>query len=578
MGQSSLLALLEVAEAETAKRKRKTEETDPSNDVPSVLTYPSKRAELAPAAVAQCTDPATSNAPEMSAAPASGPRGQPLILPTSTTTALPQTRPGHSVIKSSSDVGVQIQGGQSSRGQISMDHAGIARSLLNNPEFARACAEYIPSSGKEFVAMNGNSLNGKLMAEATVFMDQMKFLSAQCKKALATITAQAKDLEILNSTCNKQRNEIDSLKNLVVDKDKTILIRERWCRELRKAVNELRISLEKTKEERDVRVAKAESRVAKTEQQAQIAWEKITELENKLKVKEEEEAQVSKKFGEVTISLNDTMNMIQEMTISLRGVDFCSLEMPKEQNDVQNSALQLTALERKKAEENLMNLAEDQKQLRGSMSVIRYMGDMGDEIDIEVLRKMKAVLKELRKKEEKLEGLEVKNETLTLRYIRIKAELLEAREKMITGLEEISSFAPIGVERMGELDSKPFLEAMERRYNEELVEERALELYTQWEEYLKDPGWCPFKSIKLEGKYQVKVDEEDEKLKNLRNEWGEEVYVAVTNVLLEMFEYNPYSGRCSVPKLWNFKKGRKASLKEAIECLIEEHKTLCEQS
>lgn len=46
---------------------------------------------------------------------------------------------------------------------------------------------------------------------------------------------------------------------------------------------------------------------------------------------------------------------------------------------------------------------------------------------------------------------------------------------------------------MGELDSKPFFEAMKRKYNEEEAEDKASELCSLWEEYLKDPDWHPFK-------------------------------------------------------------------------------------
>jgi len=57
-------------------------------------------------------------------------------------------------------------------------------------------------------------------------------------------------------------------------------------------------------------------------------------------------------------------------------------------------------------------------------------------------------------------------------------------------------------------------------------------------------------------------------LKELRNGWGEAVYKAVIDALLELNDYNP-SGRFVVPELWNYKEGRKASLKEGIEYLIQ---------
>lgn len=72
---------------------------------------------------------------------------------------------------------------------------------------------------------------------------------------------------------------------------------------------------------------------------------------------------------------------------------------------------------------------------------------------------------------------------------------------------------------------------------------------------------CSFTSFF--GVNQLIVDEDGKGLKELRNEWGETIYMAETFALLEMVEYNP-SGRYIVIELWNFKDDRKASLKEAI--------------
>ncbi|GAB2287230.1 hypothetical protein Dimus_021612 [Dionaea muscipula] len=79
---------------------------------------------------------------------------------------------------------------------------------------------------------------------------------------------------------------------------------------------------------------------------------------------------------------------------------------------------------------------------------------------------------------------------------------------------------------------------------------------------LKNPKFRPFKIIEIDGKIEEIIDEEDEKLEALKDEWGDEIYNEVIVALKELNEYNP-SGRFVVPELWNYKEGRKATFKES---------------
>lgn len=62
-------------------------------------------------------------------------------------------------------------------------------------------------------------------------------------------------------------------------------------------------------------------------------------------------------------------------------------------------------------------------------------------------------------------------------------------------------------------------------------------------------------------------------LKNLKEEWGNEVYEAVCKAFVEMNEYNP-SGRYIVSELWNRKEDRKATMNEVVKYIIKQLKTL----
>lgn len=69
------------------------------------------------------------------------------------------------------------------------------------------------------------------------------------------------------------------------------------------------------------------------------------------------------------------------------------------------------------------------------------------------------------------------------------------------------------------------------------------------------------------------MDDKDEKLKKLSEEWGKDVKNAVKTALEELNEFNP-SGRFTIPVLWNFEHGRKATLKEGIAHMTQQIKNL----
>ncbi|KAJ1282611.1 hypothetical protein BS78_03G065600 [Paspalum vaginatum] len=132
------------------------------------------------------------------------------------------------------------------------------------------------------------------------------------------------------------------------------------------------------------------------------------------------------------------------------------------------------------------------------------------------------------------------------------------------GLEgELNGQTTVGIKRMGELDEKPFQSACKRKHGND-YQTKSAELVSVWQEELKKPSWHPFKIVKVNGEDKEVLDEDDAKLNSLQLLYGDEVCNAVKTALVEMKEYSP-SERYVVPAVWNFRKGRKATMREVLK-------------
>ncbi|KAJ0076446.1 hypothetical protein Patl1_34715 [Pistacia atlantica] len=273
------------------------------------------------------------------------------------------------------------------------------------------------------------------------------------------------------------------------------------------------------------------------------------------------------------------------------------LEEERKKYDSRNNSLQLASMEQKKADENVIRLVEEQKRekedslnkilqlekqlhqkqklemeiedLKGQREVIKYLGDSD-----EVQKKMKEMNDELTEKEENLGSLEELSQILINKERQSNDELQEARKELIQGfVDMLDARTVIGIKRMGEIDPKPFQNACMQKFSLEEAQVQAFTLCSLWQENLKNPEWHPFKIIDVGGNAQEEIiNEDDKKLQELK-ELGDEIYEAVVTALKELNEYNP-SGRYTIPELWNFKEGRKATLKEAIAYAVNNIKRL----
>ncbi|KAL7264472.1 hypothetical protein ACSBR1_002430 [Camellia fascicularis] len=295
---------------------------------------------------------------------------------------------------------------------------------------------------------------------------------------------------------------------------------------------------------------------------------------------------ILKKHEELTMELETHVKLIElrENELEKREAQNENLKMLlKYQEEMNKKAIleekkKLAEEQKRKEEKFHRRIGELQKKLdakqelelevermRGAVEVI--MRKMSDDGDLEELKdKMDDIQKQLNEKEQYIEDQDSLLEALIIKEHKCNDELREVRKELIYGLMNRRG-GVIGVKKMGELDNKPFQTAAKRKYAVREAELKAIELCSLWEGYLRDPSWHPFKVIPVEGDHEEIIDKEDDKLRSLKDEFGNEVYEAVIIALKEMNQYNP-SGRYPVLELWNFREKRIATLKEGVSWML----------
>ncbi|KAJ4756886.1 XH/XS domain-containing protein [Rhynchospora pubera] len=392
------------------------------------------------------------------------------------------------------------------------------------------------------------------------------------------------DLKTVNDLTVEESRKTNKL---VANLANQIEAKNRHLHELESKYNETTLSLNSMMEQREQLFVSYNEEIKKMQQLARDHSRKIIEENQSLRTELEDKR---KELDERSQQLNRMANQ--------NNFDKRKLEEEKKRNATKNSSLELAEKEQRKADENVLRLVEEHKrekedalkkilqlekqldakqkleleiqQLKGQLQVMQHMG--GEE-DSTVKQKMEELTSELNEKIEEMEDMEALNQTLIVKERKSNDELQEAKKELISGLTDmLTRQTVIGIKRMGEIDEKPFQVACKRKFAKGDAEYQAAVLSSKWQDELKNPEWHPFKIVTVGDKSQEVLREDDEKLMQLRSELGE-VYEAVKSALLELNEHNP-SGRYTIPELWNYKDGRKATLKEIIQYILKQWRAL----
>ncbi|KAM7250609.1 hypothetical protein ACFE04_022492 [Oxalis oulophora] len=309
---------------------------------------------------------------------------------------------------------------------------------------------------------------------------------------------------------------------------------------------------QKTFEELQTVLAKYEKQSQELESYRVQAVKYVKEKDARQKL-EMEVKELREKFKVMEHLRNEAVQQLENKKSELR-------EKTVDLNACQGINNYLIVKERNNVKEKKLEM--EVKELREDFKVIKHLQN-------EAAQQMENKKLELQEKTDDLNACQEIYNYLIVKERKINDEIQEARKVLMEGLKRMTEGSyNIGIKLMGSINRKPFSDACMLKFSPVEYDWEVESLCSMWDDNIRDPHWHPFKVQIVNGKAEEVINEDDPKLKQLREEWGDAVYNAVAIAMTEMNEYNA-SGRFAIPEIWNFQENRKATLSEVVDFIIQ---------
>ncbi|KAG4957356.1 hypothetical protein JHK85_043736 [Glycine max] len=299
---------------------------------------------------------------------------------------------------------------------------------------------------------------------------------------------------------------------------------------------------------------------------------------------------------------SDVLSLLEKHQMEKKAVSDALLKLEKEMGNEQKLNLEIAELEEQLKVLKCVNLEEADHENKRKIEIEEIEEKLEDMIfDMSVKDDENQALKK-KVQEAKIELEDARQQIIKLLAVgTVLSQLMFSVQKLIEciclTIQELPQFlkgvTKIQIKKIGEVSARSFKKVCMNRYkNNKKASSESVKLCAKWQKEILDSTWHPFKIVDVEGKeIQEEIDENDPKLLSLKNDLGEEAYVAVVTALKELHEYHNSddaenthnsSEKQVIPEIWDSENGRRATVTEAlnvgngvgIACMKEETKRI----
>ncbi|KAG5117176.1 hypothetical protein JHK84_043289 [Glycine max] len=299
---------------------------------------------------------------------------------------------------------------------------------------------------------------------------------------------------------------------------------------------------------------------------------------------------------------SDVLSLLEKQEMEKKAVSDALLKLEKEMGNEQNLNLEIAELEEQLKVLKCVNSEEANHENKRKIEIEEIEEKLEDMIfDMSVKDDENQALKK-KVQEAKTELEDARQQIIKLLAVGIVlSQLMLSVQKLIEciclTIQELPRFlkgvTKIQIKKFGEVSGRSFKKVCMNRYkNNKKASSESVKLCAKWQKEILDSTWHPFKIVEVERKeIQEVIDENDPKLLSLKNDLGEEAYVAMVTALKELHEYHNSddaknthnsSEKQVIPKIWDPQNGRRATVTEAlnvgngvgIACMKEETKRI----